>query len=103
MLSTPLMLQPPWKSRSGVTTGRSGLRRPRPDSRTGRTLEWHDGQRKDANEACDFNGIVRSTCLIDEDGVFRKVWDAVKVRKKRKDGTVDRHVDHVEVALRELG
>jgi peroxiredoxin Q/BCP len=48
-----------------------------------------------------YMGIVRSTFLIDGNGVLRKVWDNVKVHQKVGDQTV-RHVDQVRDALAEL-
>jgi peroxiredoxin Q/BCP len=46
----------------------------------------------------EYMGIVRSTFLIDADGVIRQAWDQVKVHQKTKAGTV-RHVDQVREAL----
>jgi peroxiredoxin Q/BCP len=48
-----------------------------------------------------YMGIVRSTFLIDANGVLRKVWDNVKVHQKVGNETV-RHVDQVRDALAEL-
>lgn len=44
-------------------------------------------------------GIVRSTFLIGPDGTILEVWDGVRVHVKKKDGTVNRHVDRVREAL----
>ncbi len=44
-------------------------------------------------------GIVRSTFLIGPDGTILEVWDKVRVHVKKKDGTVNRHVDAVREAL----
>lgn len=46
-------------------------------------------------------GIVRSTFLIDGDGVIRRIWDNVKVRRKTKDGE-KKHVDDVAAELSAL-
>ena len=51
-----------------------------------------------------YEGIVRSTFLIDAAGVVRQVWDKVTVQKKNKAGeVVHRHVDEVRAALEALG
>lgn len=48
-----------------------------------------------------YMGIVRSTFLIDSQGVVRNAWDNVKVHAKVKDQTI-RHVDVVREALEAL-
>lgn len=44
-------------------------------------------------------GVVRSTFLIGPDGALLEIWDKVTVHRKKKDGTVNRHVDAVRAAL----
>lgn len=46
-------------------------------------------------------GIVRSTFLIDENGQIAKVWDNVRVHRKKK-GEIFRHVDDVREAIAAL-
>ena len=57
--------------------------------------------REKTNYGRTFLGIVRSTFLIDADGVVQRVWDNVKVRRKLKGGE-RKHVDDVADALAEL-
>ena len=45
------------------------------------------------NYGKEYMGIVRSTFLIDKDGVLRQAWDKVRVKG---------HVDDVLVAVKEL-
>ncbi len=46
-------------------------------------------------------GVIRSTVLIDPDGVVREVWRKVRVRVKRKNGEI-RHAEIVLQRLKEL-
>jgi peroxiredoxin Q/BCP len=46
-------------------------------------------------------GVIRSTFLIDPDGVIREVWRKVRVRVKRKSGEA-KHADIVLNRLKEL-
>jgi len=46
-------------------------------------------------------GIVRSTCLSDAGGKVAKVWDKVRVHRK-KQGEIIRHVDDVREAIAAL-
>lgn len=57
--------------------------------------------REKTNYGRTFLGIVRSTFLIDADGVVQRVWDNVKVRRKLKSGE-RKHADDVADALAEL-
>lgn len=50
------------------------------------------------NYGREYMGIVRSTFLIDADGVVRRVWDKVRVRRKVK-GEEILHVADVEDAI----
>jgi peroxiredoxin Q/BCP len=50
------------------------------------------------NYGREYMGIVRSTFLIDGDGVVQQVWDNVRVRRKLK-GEEVRHVTDVEAAI----
>jgi len=49
----------------------------------------------------EFDGVVRSTFVIDPEGIVVYAFDNVKVHRKRR-GEIVRHVDDVIAAIREL-
>jgi thioredoxin-dependent peroxiredoxin len=53
------------------------------------------------NYGKEYEGVIRSTFIINPEGNLAKSWNKVQVRAKRKDGEV-KHVDFVKKALEEF-
>jgi peroxiredoxin Q/BCP len=69
-----------------------------------KVLEAYGAWQLKKNYGKEYWGIVRSTFLIDKEGVVRKAWPRVTVQRKNKDGEVTkRHVDAVLTELEKLG
>jgi len=53
------------------------------------------------NYGKEYEGVIRSTCIISPEKKISKIWSNVKVRTKRNNGEV-RHVEVVKETLKEL-
>ena len=65
-------------------------------------MEAYDVWKLKKNYGREYMGIVRTTYVIDGEGVIRSAWANVKVRKKKNGEIVHRHVDDVREAVSAL-